>query len=255
MGAPVKLQGRFSWRRSTGLVLVMAAFALAFSPLGTGFSGGITTEDAAFDPTHGGCTASGCHGGEAFAAEPYIWEIVTVTFTDAEGGALSGAYEHGATYTLTITLDEQVATDGGAAGNHAGFNLFADGGSFEAVDDTARVTDAGDEATHTDGSSTEWNVAWTAPEEGPVTFRLFVNDVDGSGSPDEPDDVYFGIFSVTDEEFALPGAVQEEEAHVGVPLPQYWLGLLALAGMAFILIFGFVYLKYVSPHNTDHKDR
>ena len=34
-----------------------------------------------------------------------------------------------------------------------------------------------------------------------------------------------------------------------------WIGLIGLAGMVFVMVAGFVYLKFVNPHNTDQKDR
>lgn len=233
------------------MLLVMAAFALAFSPLGTGFSGGITTGDPGFSPEQG-CV--GCHGPGADAPHDFASQDaqILVEFRDADDAPLTGVYEHGAEYTITITLDEQNEPD---AANRAGFNFFIDAGALEPADDASRVTDAGDEATHTGPGGTQWSLLWTAPDEGAVTWRLYVNDVDGDGSPSEGDQVYRVGGWMTDSEGAMPGAVEEEEVHVGVPLPQYWLGLLALAGMVFIIVFGFVYLKYVSPHNTDDKDR
>lgn len=224
----------------------MAAAALTVTPIGLGFSGGIGTGDPGYDPTHGGCIS--CHGGEAFSSQA---AGIDVTFTDADGAPLTGPYHGGDTYTVTVTLDELNMPE---ADNHAGFNLWADGGTFAEIDDTARVVNPG-EITHATAGFTQWNAEWTAPSEGPVTFRLFVNDVDGSAAPDEADEVYLKIFSLTDDHYDLPGAVEEEEVHVGVPLPQYWLGLIALAGMLFIMLFAFVYLKYVSPHNADQKDR
>ena len=52
----------------------------------------------------------------------------------------------------------------------------------------------------------------------------------------------------------IPGAAAEE-VEFGITLQQYWIGLIGLAGMIFIMVAGFVYLKFVNPHNTDPKDR
>ncbi len=226
--------------------MFLALVAIAMAPSGFSFSGGIVVGDGGFDPTHEGCVS--CHGDHQFATTAE--DPVTVVATDADGNILSGLYEHGATYTITITLDEQ---NGVGAANKAGFNLGTDGGVLEAGENS-RIGDAGD-ATHTGPGFTEWSVLWTAPEEGAVTFRLYVNDVDGSGSPDAADEVYHRFFSFTDATENAPGAVEEHEPHVGVPLPQYWLGLIALGAMAVVIIFGYVYLKYASPHNATEKDR
>ncbi len=247
MGANVTSQrGPQRARNSVVAVLLLAAVALTVTPLGMGFSGGISTEDAAFDPTHGGCTA--CHGGGAFTSS--AGDVVTVDITDAGGADLAGPYHAGETYTITITLDEQAV--GGS--NAAGFNLYVDVGTFTAGDNS-RITAAGNEATHVDGSTAVWSVQWTAPEEGAATFRLFVNDVDGDGAPSGGDEVHLRVFSILDDHYAMPGAVVEHEPHVGVPLPQYWLGLIALATMTAVILFAYLYLKYSNPHNADQKDR
>lgn len=232
--------------RNLGIAIVfLALVTVAVAPSGLSFSGGISSSDGGFDPAHDGCTS--CHGDHAFASAP---AAITVSAVDSDGNALTGLYEHGATYEITISLDEQNAP---GAANHAGFNLAADGGSFEAGLNS-RIGDGGD-ATHTSAAFTTWSVLWTAPDHGAVTFRLYVNDVDGSGAPDAADQVYHQFFSYTDSTDAAPGAVEEHVPHVGVPLPQYWLGLIALASMAIVIIFSYVYLKYASPHNADKKDR
>lgn len=246
MDAPVNSQrGPQRARNAVLAALLVAVAALTITPVGLGFSGGIGSGDAGFDPEHGGCTA--CHGGGSFATTA---ADITIDVTDASGAPVTALYEHGAAYTITITLDEQT---GVGAGNAAGLNLFADAGTFEAGEGT-RLTDSG-EITHADASHTTWTATWTAPEEGAVVFRLYVNDVDGNGAADAGDQVYYKLFSLTDSTENMPGAVEEHEPHVGVPLPQYWLGLIALATMLVVILFAYVYLKYSSPHNADHKDR
>ncbi len=217
-------------------------------PGGMGLSGGITTGTTpALDPAHGGCTA--CHGGGAFAS---VDADITITITDADGMALNGPYHAGDVYTISIALAE--ATGVGQA-NQAGFWLGTDAGSFESGGESVQIADNGVEATHTGAGFTQWTTLWTAPDAGAAVFQWYVNDVDGSGAPDAGDQVYSGGFWIPDEEGGAPGAVEEHEPHVGVELPQYWLGLIALASMAVVIIFGYVYLKYASPHNTDEKDR
>ncbi len=234
------------------VALVALTLALALTPLGVGFSGGITKETAP-DPgafAEEGCTS--CHGDHSYGpSEPR--SLVNVVFTDENGAALSGPYEHDATYTITITLAEQNAPE---AGNRAGFNLRASAGTLEAVDGSSQTSGDGAEAAHVNAGAAEWTVMWTAPAEGVVIFDLWVNDVDGSGAPDPGDHVYNVGFFLKDDTGALPGAAAEEhEIHFGVSLQQYWIGLIGLAGMLFIMAFAFVYMKYSNPHNTDQKDQ
>lgn len=236
----------YSFRRIGVTLAVIAAIGLAIVPTGFSVSSGIVAGDGGFHPEADGCTA--CHGDHAFSGRD---AAISVTFTDAEGNPLNGPYEHDAVYTITISLDDQNEP---GADNKAGFNFFIDAGELASIDDTARIGDTGD-ATHTGAGFTTWNLQWTAPAEGAATWRLFVNDVDGSAAPDAGDDVYLRVGSVLDDHYAMPGAVEEHEPHVGVSLPQYWLGLIALGMMAIIIGFAYIYIKYSSPHNADHKDR
>lgn len=239
-----------SRRRIALGALLLASVALLVAPSGMSFSGGITDDNAgnpAFEAE--GCTA--CHGDHSFA--PFsAGEQLTVSIVDAEGNPVGGPYEHDAEYTITITLDEQNEP---GANNRAGFNLRVDAGELHAVDGVSQINGAGTQATHVNAASVSWTVGWTAPSEGPVVFDLWVNDVNGDGGPDAGDQVYNFPFYLKDHEGAVPGAVQEHEEHVGVELPQYWVGLIALAGMSVILVFTYFYVKYSSPHHTDKKDR
>ena len=79
--------------------------------------------------------------------------------------------------------------------------------------------------------------------------------MNGSAAPDEPDQVYWLQFGFGDHDGATLGAAEEHEVHFGITLQQYWIGLIALIGMIFVMVAGFVYLKFVNPHNTDQKDR
>ncbi len=254
LAPPVNLKGAGTAGRRVLAVLCLSIVAAALvAPNGLGFSGGITKDNApqpdVFEAE--GCVS--CHGDHAFAAGAL--DAVTWAITDADGNAIAGnAYAADATYTITITLDETNAPE---AGNRAGFNIRASAGTFAGVDGSSQASGDGTEATHVDAASTEWTVTWTAPHEGPAVFDLLVNDVDGSAAPDPADMVYRVGFWLTDSAHAVPGAVSHEEEHVefGVSLQQYWLGLIALAGMTFVMIFTFIYMRTSSPHNTDKKDR
>lgn len=237
------------------MALVAVALLFAYAPNAFGFSSGMNSDNPAFPDNFSevGCTASGCHGGEEWADTAE--NQVRFTILDGEGNEVtSGAYEHDLTYTINITLVDEQNAD---AGNHAGFYLSATGGEFTATGEDVQITGDGLEASHTNAGNTEWSVEWTAPEEGAVAFMLLVNDVNGDQNPDPEDNVYRLFFALTDEEGAQLGAAEAEdhEVHYGLALPQYWLGLVALASMIFVILFAFVYLKFVNPHNTDAKDR
>ncbi|HLF16655.1 MAG TPA: choice-of-anchor V domain-containing protein [Candidatus Thermoplasmatota archaeon] len=251
--------------RRLGPVLLLALVALlAAAPSVFGFSTGICNgcEGGANAPPPAGeadfgkigCVA--CHGPGSAAPHEFAaggTDVIQWSFTDAEGNTLAGnAYDPHAVYTLTITLDEQ--NEPGAA-NHAGFNLRASAGKLEAVAGQSQVSGDGSQATHVGPGLTSWEVTWTPPASGAVGFDLFVNDVDGSSSPNEGDQVYRTGIWITDEEGAMVGSAPEEEVEFGISLQQYWIGLIGLAGMIFVMVAGFVYLKFVNPHNTDPKDR
>lgn len=238
--------------RALPVVLLLLAGALVATPLGLGFSTGITKDNAgieAFGPF--GCVA--CHGNTAEHKFDALNQTnVRVSVVDAEGNPLNGAYEAHGLYTITITLDEQNAP---GAANHAGFNLRAAAGKLSAVEGQSQISDDATQATHVGPGRTSWQIGWEAPEEGAAGFSLFVNDVDGSGSPDAGDQVYWIQFGFGDHDGAVLGAAEEHEVHFGITLQQYWIGLIALIGMIFVMVAGFVYLKFASPHNTDAKDR
>lgn len=255
---PLPAAWRALWRPVAVVVVLVAAAAVAVLP-GSAFSTGIcegcdgAASAPAGDFTKFGCAA--CHG-PLNEFKPFDTSRIHFQVRDAEGAFLNGPYEAEAAYTITISLDESVAPDGGDRGNHAGFNLRASAGKLAAVAGESQASGDGLQATHVSGARTSWNVSWTAPASGPVSFRLFVNDVDGSGSQDVADTPVQAFFGLTDEEGAVLGAPAEEEhKEFGISLQQYWIGLVGLAGMIFIMVAGFVYLKFVNPHNTDQKDR
>lgn len=252
MAAPVQpLVGPLRMEKALGILAVAAALLFFYVPGAFGLPGGMNSDVGLPDDfAEHGCAS--CHGdNHAFAAteDNVVWAVA-----DPEGASLtSGQYQAGETYTIQVTLIDEINPE---ADNHAGFYLSASAGEFHAISDTnVQITGNGLEASHTDPSTTNWTVEWTAPESGAVAFTLLVNDVDGEAGANAGDNVYRKFFALTDEDGAQLGAAEEEEVHYGVSLPQYWLGLVALASMIFVILFSFVYLKFVSPHHKDQKDR
>jgi hypothetical protein len=255
LGAPVKpLLAPWKNRNALALLVAAAAVVVVLAPTGLGLSTGANKETIQ-DPNFAakGCTA--CHGGGKFTAGGL--DMIHVAFTGPDGLAIAGnTYEKGKEYTINITLDEKNAKDGGAVGNHAGFNLRAAGGKLAAVAGISQVTSDGTQATHINGKSTHWLVKWTGPEDDSVVaFTLFVNDVDGSGAPDAADQVHRVDFYLTNSKGDVAGAVKTEAVEYGISLQQYWIGLIGLAGMLFIMVGGYFFLKYGNPHNSGPKDR
>lgn len=229
--------------------LALAAALVAAVPA-FGFSTGITKDNAGVPEFEAqGCVA--CHG-TLHEFGPLNMTNVQVAVANADGEPLNGPYEAHGVYTITITLDEQNMP---AAANHAGFNLRAAAGKLTAVEGQSQVSGDGTQATHVGPGRTSWQVGWEAPDSGAAGFSLFVNDVDGSQLPDAPDQVYWLQFGFGDDHGAVLGAAVHEEVHFGISLQQYWIGLIGLAGMIFVVVASFVYIKFVNPHNTDQKDR
>ncbi|MEA3203500.1 MAG: hypothetical protein QOI63_1175 [Thermoplasmata archaeon] len=249
----------FSWSKLTAVAALGLLAALAVAPTGLGFSGGICKGCAggasapAGDFDKVGCVA--CHG-TVGKFKPVDNSGITYSIQDSKGGFLNGPYDPKETYTIAIRLRETVAPDGGATGHHAGFNLRATGGKLAGVGDLSQAGADGAQATHKDATHTAWNVTWTPPAAGAVGFQLFVNDVDGDGSPsadDTPHELFFGVTDSTGA--ALGAAAVAAEPEYGISLQQYWIGLIGLAGMIFIMVAGYLFLKFGNRHNTDAKDR
>lgn len=249
-------------QRVAPLAAAAALALLVAAPLGFGFPTGITKDNAGLASfAVVGCAA--CHGEhEKFAAVDN--SKITWTIVDATGKFLNGPYDPHAKYTITITLNETnapsppKAADGTA--HHAGFNLAASGGKFEALPvgdevGASQVSKDQTQATHVEPTHTAWHVQWTPPESGAVAFQLYVNDVNGVNGADAGDQPHQVGFWITDAKGAQVGAAKEEHVEYGISLQQYWIGLIGLAGMLFVMVAGFVYLKFANPHNTDQGDR
>lgn len=230
--------------------VLVAVPALGFSHgICTGCPGGASAPPGDFEKF--GCTA--CHGEHLKFAGVGNSGIAVSVRDQATGAALNGPYAAHGKYTITINFTE---TNHPEAANHAGFNLRASGGKLTAVEGVSQVAADGKQATHVDPSRTSWSVGWEAGESGAVGFSLFVNDVDGSADPNPADEVHWVQFGLPDAEGHVVGAAAEAEpVEFGISLQQYWIGLIGLAGMLFVMVAGFVYLKFVNPHNTDQKDR
>jgi hypothetical protein len=227
-----------------------------------GFSKGICTgcEGASNAPPGDfekfGCTA--CHG--THLKFPGVSNAgISFDVRDDKGAPLNGPYVAHAKYTINITFQETNKPDAGAQGDgvhHAGFNLRASSGKLTAVQGVSQVSADGKQATHVTPTLTNWQVGWEAGEGGAVGFTLFINDVDGSGSADEGDEPHVVQFGLMDAEGHVVGSAAEAEpVEFGISLQQYWIGLIGLAGMLFVMVAAFVYIKFVNPHNTDQKDR
>lgn len=238
-------------------LLLLAAVAFAATQPAFGHTGGMFKDsiDYPHDFDEYGCTS--CHTDHPGQGNAYVNgpSAVNWTFVDAKGKLMAGnKYAKGAVYTVTITLsDEQAANKD----NHAGFNLRASAGKFEALasDGHVQVSKDGSQATHKDPKETQWSMKWTAPDSGGVSFELWVNDVNGNGLNDGADQVHAFGFWLTDEKGAQVGAASEGAVEYGISLQQYWIGLIGLMGMIVVMVGAFAYLKFANPHNTDAKDR
>ncbi|HUR24969.1 MAG TPA: hypothetical protein VM327_03015 [Candidatus Thermoplasmatota archaeon] len=229
--------------------LVVAVPAFGFSKgICTGCEGASNAPPGDFEKF--GCTA--CHGGHL--KFPGVTNSgIAVQVADEKGVLLNGPYAAHGKYTINITFEE---TNHPEAANHAGFNLRASSGKLTAVTGVSQVSADGKQATHVNPTLTAWQVGWEAGEGGAVGFTLFVNDVDGSAAPDAPDEVHVVQFGLMDAEGHVVGSAAEAEpVEFGISLQQYWIGLIGLAGMLFVVVASFVYIKFVNPHNTDQKDR
>jgi hypothetical protein len=234
-----------------GIVVGMAVIPHGIG-LPTGMDSEIVPAALAGDFDSKGCLA--CHGDSAAGITKQITaDQIRFSIKDADGKYITGRYTKDAVYTIDIQYTD---TNAPTETNRAGFNLRASAGKLGAVEGISQVTSDGAQATHVAPTRDAWSVQWTAPSDDVVVvFNLYINDVNGDGTPDKGDEVHQAEFGLSNSAGAVPGAVVEETVEYGISLQQYWIGIAGLTGMVVIMVGGYFFLKYGNPHNTDAKDR
>lgn len=171
-------------RKILVLLVLLAAGTLALA--GThAFSSG--PKKGGIDPNSAGCN---CHSPTANPAT-----AITVTGLPTE-------YTAGKSYDITVSSTTTVEAQASPI-NYGGFHLQANGGSFAArgntqaawvqattgTNPTIEHTQAGEKGNAPSGGTHTWELTWTAPAKasGDVNFKLWVNRVNGNGSPDPAD--------------------------------------------------------------------
>src|SRR4030042_709115 len=161
---------RFRMAALVGVAGFVLLLALAFPPVQA------TTATTPREGPCGGCHPTGAEG------------LLTVT-------GLSATYDPSVTYTITIT----VADANGANGENS-FSMDVSGGTMTAAmqtDPNVEINSENARASANDGvpimSVSSWQVKWTAPSSGQVTFTVnavTANDVDtGSDAPKDSDQI------------------------------------------------------------------
>ncbi len=171
--------------RNAALVLALVALLIGVSvvPNATSREEGIPADLA--DSVEGnGCN---CHGFDARSD-------VALTL-DAPDNFTAGEI-----YTLTITMESTVTTDGE---NLGGFFLSTTQGSLANNDASTQLIDGYLTHTAVGNDQRSWNISWTAPSDDTriADFTLYGNSVNGNGAPDtDGSDQWKGAT------FAVPGA-------------------------------------------------
>jgi len=174
-------------------------------------------------------------------------------------------YEPNKVYNLTFGA---ASTDVPAAEgtNKGGFNLKVSAGALQVPpgwEEFLQVSPSGAEGTHLKKGDVEkgrnWSLLWKAPaaDEGPAVFTLWINTVDGSGSPDAGDHFNTATFVVLGKlgtQLGAGGGIDPE--HIGVNWLAHWVGIASFLAVAGTLLIYYFVLKYgESIHTTDHRDR
>ena len=167
----------------------------------------------------------------------------------------------GEAYTLTVTMESGVGTDGE---NQGGFFLSTSQGSLASADDSTQLIDG--YLTHTVAGNDQrsWTVEWTAPADDTriADFTLYGNSVNGNGAPDSSDQWNRATFAVPGAN-AVVGPEEISESRKVLYLSLVVIGTLAAVvvgnrmvstGQSVEDVFG-EFWGYLKPWltTTDHK--
>ncbi len=167
----------------------------------------------------------------------------------------------GETYTLIVTMESGVATDGE---NQGGFFLSTSQGSLASADASTQLFDG--YLTHTAAGNDQrsWTVEWTAPADDTriADFTLYGNSVNGNGAPDSSDQWNRATFAVPGAN-AVVGPEEISESRKVLYLSIVVIGTLAAVvvgnrmvstGQSVEQVFG-DFWGYLKPWltTTDHK--
>ena len=174
-------------RFSVGQVAAALALLLMLVGSALAYSAGPPESNAAGDSTATyGCT---CHG----AGAPPVGTPSTEVVVSISG--VPHSYDNGTVYNFTIKVQHSSNTDGGFLLSSGGFGTFSwlEGAGIRPADGSDEPTSATNTSANISHSETgnpaEWTFTWTAPstDEGPVSFWLAGNSVDGGGANDDSD--------------------------------------------------------------------
>ena len=174
-------------RFSVGQVAAALALLLMLVGSALAYSAGPPESNAAGDSTATyGCT---CHG----AGAPPVGTPSTEVVVSISG--VPHSYDNGTAYNFTIKVQHSSNTDGGfllSSGGVGTFSWLEDAGirPADGSDEPTSATSTSANISHSEtGNPAEWTFIWTAPstDEGPVSFWLAGNSVDGGGANDDSD--------------------------------------------------------------------
>ena len=174
-------------RFSVGQVAAALALLLMLVGSALAYSAGPPESNAAGDSTATyGCT---CHG----AGAPPVGTPSTEVVVSISG--VPHSYDNGTAYNFTIKVQHSSNTDGGFLLSSGGVGTFSwlEGAGIRPADGSDEPTSATNTSANISHSETgnpaEWTFIWTAPstDEGPVSFWLAGNSVDGGGANDDSD--------------------------------------------------------------------
>ena len=174
-------------RFSVGQVAAALALLLMLVGSALAYSAGPPESNAAGDSTATyGCT---CHG----AGAPPVGTPSTEVVVSISG--VPHSYDNGTAYNFTIKVQHSSNTDGGfllSSGGVGTFSWLEDAGirPADGSDEPTSATNTSANISHSEtGNPAEWTFIWTAPstDEGPVSFWLAGNSVDGGGANDDND--------------------------------------------------------------------